>query len=267
MRIFDQSTRIVRLAAKKRPHFVSAVIVAGGNGSRMNSLATKQMMMLCGMPVIIRTLAAFEASDYIDEIILVAKQDEIEQYPSMLEQYGIKKVSQIVAGGQTRQDSVLSGFEAIHEKADFVAIHDGARPLITPDQIKTVLRAAFEYRAAAAATPATDSAKEATVSAMINRTLDRKTLWMVQTPQVFYANLYRAAAYTAKKDSFVATDDTEIAEHAGFSSKLVNIGYDNIKLTTPVDLLKAEAILNYRKMLEETQKGGNTDGSQDRTWV
>lgn len=254
MGIFDKSTRLARLALDKRSHYVAAVIVAGGSGNRMKSNTTKQMMHLCGKPVIVHTLEAFEASDYIDEIVLVAKADELDSYPALFEKYSITKVHSIVAGGETRQASVMAGFEAISDKADFVAIHDGARPLITPEQIKQVVLSAFEYRAATAATPATDSAKEANISAMIDRTVDRKSLWMVQTPQVFYANLYRAAAYTAKKDNFIATDDTEIAEHAGFSSKLVNIGYENLKITTPVDLIIAEAILAYRASLSEKKE-------------
>lgn len=249
MGIFDRSTRLARKALDKRSHFVSAVIVAGGSGSRMNSNQTKQMMTLCDKPVIAHTIDAFEQSDYIDEIILVVKADEEALYPPIIERYGFTKVVKIVHGGATRQDSVLNGFEAIDEESDFVAIHDGARPLITPAQIKQIVLAAFEYRAATAATPATDSAKTANISAMIDRTVDRKLLWMVQTPQVFYANLYRASAYTAKKDKFEATDDTQLAEHAGFSSKLVNIGYDNLKITTPIDLVKAEAILRYRASL------------------
>ncbi len=254
MGIFDKSTRFARLALDKRSHYVAAVIVAGGSGSRMRSDQTKQMMTLGTKPVIVHTVEAFEASDYVDEIILVAKADELDCYAPLLKQYGITKVKKVVAGGETRQASVLAGFEAIDEKADFVAIHDGARPLITPEQIKQVVLAAFEYRAATAATPATDSAKSANISAMIDRTVDRKSLWMVQTPQVFYANLYRAAAYTAQKEGFVGTDDTELAEHAGFSAKLVNIGYDNLKITTPIDLVKAEAILGYRASLAEKKE-------------
>lgn len=254
MGLFDKSTRLARFALDKRSHYVSAVIVAGGSGSRMQSDTTKQMMPLCGKPVIVHTLEAFQASDYIDEIVLVAKEDELTRYRELLDQYEITKVTKMVVGGQTRQDSVMAGFEAISEKADFVAIHDGARPLILPEQIKQIVLAAFEYKAATAATPATDSAKEANISAMIDRTVDRQSLWMVQTPQVFYANLYRAAAYTARKDKFVGTDDTQLAEHAGFSAKLVNIGYDNLKITTPIDLVKAEAILKYRASLDEKRE-------------
>ena len=149
-------------------------------------------------------------------------------------------------GGETRQESVLKGFELIPDKADYVAIHDGARPLITPSQIKTVVLSAYDYKAAAAAAPAKDSVKVANISGMIDYTVDRKTVWLMQTPQVFYSNLYRASIYTASKDKFIGTDDTEVAEHAGFSTKLVDIGYENIKITTPVDLLLAEAILANR---------------------
>lgn len=253
MGILDKSARLARLALDKRSHYVSAVIVAGGSGSRMKSNQTKQMMSLCGKPVIVHTIEAFQQSDYIDEIVLVVKAEEEALYPPLIEQYFLTKVVKIVSGGETRQDSVMAGFEAIAENADFVAIHDGARPLITPAQIKQVVLAAFEYRAATAATPATDSAKEANISAMINRTVERKSLWMVQTPQVFYANLYRAAAYTAQKNKFIGTDDTELAEHAGFSSKLVDIGYENIKITTPIDLVKAEAILAYRSQAAQKE--------------
>ena len=232
-------------------HYTAAIILAGGSGTRMGADSTKQMMNLCGKPIIVHSLLAFEASEYIDEIILVAKADEIELYPPLLEQYGIHKVTHIVEGGETRQDSVLRGFEMVPDKADHIAIHDGARPLITPAQIKSVVLAAYDYKAAAAAAPAKDSVKVANISAMIDYTVDRKTVWLMQTPQVFYGNLFRAAIYTSSKDKFQGTDDAEVAEHAGFSTKLVNTGYENIKITTPVDLLIAEAILQKRES-EET---------------
>jgi 2-C-methyl-D-erythritol 4-phosphate cytidylyltransferase len=213
----------------------------------MGSQTTKQMMHLAGKPVIVHTLLAFEESEYIDEIIIVAKSGEQNSYDTLLKEYGISKVSHIVEGGATRQESVLKGFEMIPDKADHIAIHDGARPLITPAQIKAVVLAAYDYKAAAAAAPAKDSVKVANISGMIDYTVDRKTVWLMQTPQVFYANLFRASIYTAAKDKFEGTDDAQVAEHAGFSTKLVNTGYENIKITTPVDLLIAEAILKQRK--------------------
>ena len=120
------------------PHFTSAIIAAAGRGTRMQAAdgSTKQMMELCGMPVIVRTLKAFEACPMVNEIIVVALEDELPIYKRYKKEYGLTKISAVVAGGDTRQDSVLKGFEAISDKADFVAIHDGARCLITPEQIE-----------------------------------------------------------------------------------------------------------------------------------
>lgn len=246
MSTIEKTSRLARLFRGK-DHYTAAIILAGGSGNRMGSDTTKQMMMLDGKPVIVHSLEAFQASDYIDEIIVVAKADELDIYPSLFLQYGITKATQVVEGGATRQESVLKGFEVVPDKADHIAIHDGARPLITPAQIKAVVLAAYDYKAAAAAAPAKDSVKVANISGMIDYTVDRKTVWLMQTPQVFYGNLFRASIYTAAKDKFEGTDDTEVAEHAGFSTKLVNTGYENIKITTPVDLLIAEAILKQRK--------------------
>ncbi len=246
MAIVEKTSRIARLFAGKH-HYTAAIILAGGSGSRMGSEITKQMMQLAGKPIIIHTLLAFEESEYIDEIIIVAKSGEQDSYNTLLQEYGISKVTHIVEGGTTRQESVLKGFEMVPDKADHVAIHDGARPLITPAQIKSVVLAAYDYKAAAAAAPSKDSVKVSNISGMIDYTVDRKTVWLMQTPQIFNANLFRASIYTASKDKFVGTDDAEVAEHAGFSTKLVNTGYENIKITTPVDLLIAEAILKQRK--------------------
>lgn len=245
MSTIEKVSRLARLFGG-RDHYTAAIILAGGSGSRMNADTTKQMMTLCDKPLIVHSLLAFEASDYIDEIIVVAKSDEVDLYPALFEQYGISKATHVVEGGETRQDSVLKGFEVVPDKADHIAIHDGARPLITPAQIKSVVLAAYDYKAAAAAAPVKDSVKVANISGMIDYTVDRKTVWLMQTPQVFYGNLFRASIYTASKDKFLGTDDAEVAEHAGFSTKLVNTGYENIKVTTPVDLLIAETILKKR---------------------
>lgn len=246
MAVIEKLSRLTK-SVLGRSHYTAAIVLAGGSGSRMKSDTTKQMMTLAGKPLIIHSLLAMDACEYIDEVILVAKADEVDLYPAMLEEHGIQKVTHIVEGGDTRQDSVLKGFEVIPDQADHVAIHDGARPLITPAQIKAVVLAAYDYKAAAAAAPAKDSVKVANISGMIDYTVDRKTVWLMQTPQVFNANLYRASIYTAKKDKFIGTDDTEVAEHARFSSKLIDTGYENIKVTTPVDLLLAEVILANRE--------------------
>lgn len=249
MPIVEKISQVIRTALGKG-HYTAAILLAGGAGTRMGGTTTKQMMELSGKPVIVYSLLALDACEYVDEIIVVAKADEIALYPELLKTYGIQKVTHVVEGGETRQDSVLKGFEMVPDKADHIAIHDGARPLITPSQIKSVILSAYDHKAAAAAAPAKDSIKVANISGMIDHTVDRKTVWLMQTPQVFYANLFRASIYTATKDKFQGTDDAEVAEHAGFSTKLVDTGYENIKITTPVDLLIAETILRQREAEE-----------------
>ncbi|MCI8387792.1 MAG: 2-C-methyl-D-erythritol 4-phosphate cytidylyltransferase [Clostridiales bacterium] len=228
-----------------KPHFTSAIIAAAGSGTRMRAAdgQTKQLMELCGMPVIVRTLLAFQECELINEIIVSAKEDEISIYSEFKEKYKLDKLISIVAGGSTRQESVLRGFEQISDRSEFVAIHDGARCLITPQTIESVVRAAFNYGAATAATKVSDTVKKSNFKGYIEETIDRDSLWLAQTPQIFKTELYRAAAYTAQDEGFKATDDNLLAEHVGFPVKLIDCGSDNIKITTPADLAVAEVIL------------------------
>ena len=172
-------------------------------------------------------------------------------YPHLIKKYGLKKVTKVVSGSDTRQKSVLNGLSAISDKADFIAIHDGARPLITGEQIKKVVLSAFEFRAATAASKSKDTPKLVSNNGFIEMGVDRDTLWLMQTPQIFSANLYRAAAYTAIENGYEATDDCALAERAGFPVKVVDCGYQNIKITTPEDLKFAELILSERKKQDE----------------
>ena len=234
------------------PHFTSAIIAAAGRGTRMQDPDgnTKQMMELCGMPVIVRTLTAFENCPIISEIIVVALEDELPIYKRYKTEYNLTKLTAVVPGGDTRQDSVLRGFEAISDKAEFVAIHDGARCLITPEQIEKVVMEAFRKGAATAAAHVSDTVKRADFKSFIAETIDRSELWLAQTPQVFKTEVYRAAAYVAKEENFAATDDNMLAEHVGFQVKLVDTGTENIKITTPADLAIAEVILRRREPKE-----------------
>ena len=242
---------LVRALSKtaNKPHFTSAIIAAAGSGTRMCSEGgtTKQLLTLCDMPVIVRTLKAFEECELINEIIVVAREDEIPVYDEYKEKYSLTKLRAVIAGGETRQESVLRGFEAISDKSEFVAIHDGARCLITAEKIRSVLAEAYRTGASTAATRATDTVKRSNSKNYITETLDRSELWLAQTPQCFKTELYRAAAYIAKEDGFTATDDNALAEHLGFDVKLVDTGTDNIKITTPADLAIAEVILRNRK--------------------
>lgn len=228
-----------------RKKYVSAVILAAGSSERFggNKIAYK----LNGEPVFIRTLKAFESSLYISEIILVVKKEEISDISEVISEYEFKKLKNIIAGGSTRQESALRGFEASSPQTDYVAIHDGARCLVTDKMIEDVINSAFTYRAATAAHKLTDTVKKSDGNGFIEETLDRDYIYAVSTPQVFLADLYRASAYTAKKADFKATDDCMLAERAGFKVKLVEVGADNIKITYKDDVKRALEILSRRQ--------------------
>lgn len=227
--------------------FHTAIIAAGGNGSRMGSAQSKQTMLLDGVPVVIHTLRAFAQSDQIDQIVIVAKKGEEDWYAPQLKKYGISKVAKIVTGGDTRQASVLHGLKAVDDRTKYISIHDAARCLITPAQIEAVARAAYRCRCAAAASRAKDTVKTADAHGRITGTVDRNTVWLAATPQTFQTELYRACAYTALERGITATDDCMLAEAFGFSVQLVDCGWENLKITTPGDLVIAYAILQERK--------------------
>ncbi|MBQ8908253.1 MAG: 2-C-methyl-D-erythritol 4-phosphate cytidylyltransferase [Clostridia bacterium] len=233
---------------KFRPR-TAAIILAGGEGLRMQTQngETKQMRYVDGKPVVVHSLLAFERSPYIDEIVLVTRKEEKERIKTWLAEYKIGKVSKIVLGGDTRQKSAENGLDAISPSMKFVAIHDAARCLITPEMIGKVISAAYAHRAASAGAPVTDTVKETDVNGYVLKTPDRATLWAAQTPQVFQTSLYRVAVETAKKASFAATDDNMLVERLGQTVKMVDCGRENIKITTPVDLILAEAILENRR--------------------
>ena len=226
--------------------FTTAIIAAAGLSERFGGSVTKQMTELCGLPVLVHTLKAYQDSEYIHEIIIVARNDEITFWQLTCQKYGLDKVSNIVPGGHSRQDSVMKGLEAVSDKAKFVAIADGARCLITPEQINEVCRAAYKYKAATAAHRSTDTVKLADSKGFIDKTADRDSVWLAQTPQVFRTKLYRAAAYTALKEGFTATDDNSLVEFVGAPIRLVECGAQNIKITTYEDMAIAEGVLKKR---------------------
>ena len=234
------------------PHpknFTSAIIAAAGLSARFGGTVTKQMQELCGTPVLIHTLKAYENTDCIHEIIIVAKQDEIPYWEKACKEYSLTKVSKIVKGGASRQESVMNGLEAVNDRSKFVAIADGARCLITPEQITAVCRAAYKYKAATAAHKSTDTVKIADKKGFIESSPDRNTVWLAQTPQVFKTNLYRAAAVTAVEKKLEATDDNMLVELTGYPIRLVECGSNNIKITTYDDVAVAKGILAARKVL------------------
>ena len=253
--LFYDIADVLRAVSWKVPsRFTSAIVVAAGNSSRMGGCGSKQMMLLEGMPVIVRTLRAYQQCACINEIIVVAKDDERDTYEEFKEKYKLTKIKHVVKGGEDRQESVLRGFKKINPDAGFVAIADGARCLSTPDMIERVCRAAYLNGAATAACPVVDTVKKARQNGLyIDSTLDRNLIWLAQTPQVFSQKLYRVAAYSALEKNFRATDDNSLVERLHRKIKLVNCGPDNIKITTPDDLLRAQKILEMRRIKQETE--------------
>lgn len=248
--IFSKVADAVRLLSPSyKRHFTSALIMAAGTGSRMKAagIDSKLLYKLCGTEVIARTLQVFEKSPYIHEIILVIREEEEAVFRKIAADYRITKLQAIAFGGETRQESVEHGFAKISPKAEYVAIHDGARCLVTQEMIEKVSNGAYRYGAAAAAQKATSTVKYADGMGFIQNTVDREHVWLAQTPQTIRTDIYQVALYTAKKDSIQVTDDCSLCEHLGSRVKLCDCGYENIKITTIEDIYMAEGILRSRE--------------------
>ena len=230
-------TRIARKALKLR--YTGAVIVAAGSASRMGGI-DKVMAELKGEPMIVRTVRAFQDCDAISEIVVVTRPDLI--VPIMDLCHDFSKLRMVVAGGNSRQESVEQGLRALSEKVELAAVHDGARPLVTWQVIDRAVRAANSYGAAAPAIPVKDTIKVVT-GGIVTATPDRSRLQAVQTPQVFDIDLLKGALKQAKEDGAAVTDDCSAVERIGMSVKIVEGDERNIKVTTPLDLKIAELFL------------------------
>ena len=250
-------SKFVRLLKGRTRPYTCAVILAAGNGTRMNSEdgKTKQMLLLCGEPVIVHSLRAFDTCKYIDEIILVCKTEEIDIAKSLIKQYNIKKVTNICSGGSERSESAILGMACVPAKAEYVAFHDAARCLILPSQIADVVSAAYAFRASSAGCKVKDTIKRVNSKGFIIETPAREELWSAQTPQVFSAPMYRYAAIKAKEDGLALTDDNMVLEHIGQRVKMVDTGYENAKLTTKEDIEFFEAVMARRKREQEKEGG------------
>lgn len=230
----------------KNHYYSSAIITAAGSGQRMGGVS-KQLLNLCGKPCILYSLSAFQNCKEIDEIIVVAKESEIQVIESICKENNITKLKGVVPGGSTRQESVANGYFAISKGSDLVAIHDAARPMILPEHIEFLLKNAKRYGASCAAKKVTDTVKRADKSEFITQTISRDNLYTVQTPQVFLSDLYRVSLAVAKKTGVAVTDDCALAENAGFSIKLCDLGIYNLKLTTKDDVTFVESYLRERE--------------------
>lgn len=228
---------------KKETPRAGAVIVAAGRGSRMNMDVSKQYIEIADKPVAARTLQAFENCDYIDEIVLVINEkDFIYCKQNIVDFYGFSKVKALVAGGEERQDSVYNGLKEISNNCDIVLIHDGARPFVSEQNLINSIDAAIEFGASCVAVPVKDTIKEVDENIFINKTLQRNSLWAMQTPQTFRYDLIMKAYEEAIQNGIKVTDDAAMVECLGVKVKLVMGNYFNIKITTQEDLIMGEAI-------------------------
>ena len=216
-----------------------AVIVAAGNASRMGGI-DKVMADLSGEPMIVRTVRTFQNCDAVKEIVIVTRSDLVKRITDLCA--GFTKVTAVVAGGADRPESVRNGIRVLSKKVKLVAVHDGARPLVTNAVIDRTVRAAHTYGAAAPGVPVKDTVKIVR-GGMVESTPDRSALQAIQTPQVFDLDLLTGALEKAKKDNAPITDDCSAVERIGMSVKVVEGDERNIKVTTPMDLKIAQQLL------------------------
>lgn len=224
---------------------MTAIVAAAGRGTRLG--ARKQLLDLCGRPVVAWSLDVIARCASIAEVVVVCEADEREPCERVARDACGAKLRGVVTGGERRQDSVLAGLRASAPETDYVIIHDGARPFVTEDMVDRALAAARQTGAAVVAVPVKDTIKQVSEGGVVTRSLPRETLWAAQTPQAFSVDALTRAYEAAEAEGFVATDDAMLVEWAGTGQVTVVEGsYDNVKITTPDDLIIAEQIVRRR---------------------
>jgi len=236
---------------------VFAIVVAGGKGVRMRQSIPKQYLMLDGKPLIGHTLIAVDACKKIDKVILVIPPDDVNACDQMMDRLVLKKRPLPVAGGAQRQASVYNGLCAIDADAradDIVIVHDGVRPFVTPAMLNACIAGAGETGACITGIPAFDTLKRIDPGGYVQKTIPRKMIRMVQTPQAFEYGLLKSAHETALKQGFTGTDDAALVENRGIGVKIVNGSRFNIKITTEDDMVLARMFIQQRKTDSTFQK-------------
>ena len=228
-----------------------AVIVAAGRGTRMGTAESKQFLLLRGKPILVHTLERFQRMELIEAIVLVTGEADLARCRSYVTEYGLTKVTAVVAGGSERQHSVRLGLERLPAGIEVAAVHDAVRPFASSARVAACLHKAYETGGAVLAVPVKDTIKVVDSSGRIEATPERRSLWAVQTPQAFRLELLLEAHARAVRDSFVGTDDAMLVERLGIPVHVVEGDYTNIKITTPDDLLWAERLLD-----EQGERGG-----------
>jgi len=208
---------------------------------------SKQYLSLGGMPLLVHTLNVFEKCPLVDALLVVVPPSDVEAVRTeMLPRWNLKKLAGVIPGGKERQDSVRAGIEALDRETGLVVIHDAVRPFITVGLIENCIRAAAEEGAATVGVPVKDTVKEVAADGRVMRTCDRNLLWLTQTPQAFRRDIIENAYRAAVRDGYRGTDDTSLVERLGIAVRMIRGDYGNIKITTPEDLVIAEALLAKR---------------------
>lgn len=223
---------------------VTAVILAAGKAKRMGGKKNKVFLRL-RRPILSHAIEAFEKNNLINEIILVANKDDFKNCEKLIKEEKFKKIKKIVQGRETRQKSSYNGIFSINN-SDIILIHDGARPFVTQDVITNSINDAIKYGAGVVAVPVKDTIKlsqKNSANDFVKRTLERENLWEIQTPQVFKTEIIKKAHQYCKKNNIKTTDDATMVEKIGVKVKITRGHYDNLKITTPDDLIIAKQIL------------------------
>jgi 2-C-methyl-D-erythritol 4-phosphate cytidylyltransferase len=238
-----------------------AIIVSAGKGQRFMEGKKKQFFLLADKPILTHTLDKFENCPLIDSILLVVGQEDMDYcLKEIIEKNRYRKISQIVPGGKRRQDSVKNGMDALSRDANIVVIHDGVRPFVTREMIEDSIHSAQRFGAVVMAMPVKETIKMADADGTVLKTLDRESLWQIQTPQTFQAHVIKEAYQKATENGFVGTDDASLVERLGMKVHILPGSYTNIKITTPEDLILANLFLRMRAHTQQDQKDRREDG-------
>ncbi|WP_404348760.1 2-C-methyl-D-erythritol 4-phosphate cytidylyltransferase [Sutcliffiella horikoshii] len=218
------------------------IVLAAGQGKRMKAGKNKQFIELEGKPVIIHTLSVFEADPWCSEIKLVINEKEKDIFKELLHQYPVQKIKEMVIGGEERQDSVYNGLTSF-QSAEIVLVHDGARPFISQEVIHHLVEKASKEGAAIVGVPVKDTIKRVSKAGVVEETVERSSLWSIQTPQAFRYPILKEAHEKAKTENYLGTDEASLVERIQVPVHIVEGEYENFKLTTPEDLILAKAFL------------------------
>lgn len=238
---------------------VTAVIAAAGQGRRMGGGINKVFIPLFDCPILGHSVRMFSRCPEVDSLVIVSAPGEVAQMEEMLASLTDSKPWQVVEGGSERQYSIARALAVIEQDTDIIVVHDGARPLVEVSAIEQVIAAAGQYRAAGIAVPVKDTIKRVDEEGFITGTPDRKTLWAMQTPQAFDAGLLRRAYGEADRQHHLGTDDAGLVERLGVPVKIVPGSYRNIKITTPEDLMIAQALMKQGEKQDMLRMGMGYD--------